>query len=170
MPLRTSLRHNVFSPLSKGVFYATMYPMAENTYLKDIILKMRDVDQSARIAAKDSRGNKPPNMLVYAIDMAHNANLHRIIDQYGYPNEEMVGAEGLQSWWLLVQHQDFDIQLQEKCLAECNFAPEEYAHLVDRVALNKGEEQTYGTQYSSSIENKEEINKNRTNLGLDPLK
>lgn len=123
-----------------------------NEPLIKIIKEMAKVDQDVRFKAKES-AEKSDNLtsyhyLVYAIDAVHQFRLRQLIETYGYPTKKHVGAEGLKAFWLLIQHQDFDLDLQKKCLEQCDFDPEEKAHLTDRVLVNEGKEQKYGTQFN----------------------
>ena len=135
----------------------------------DTIKKMGDIDQAVRLAAKDSIGLRPPNILIYAVDTCHNYHIRRIIEEHGYPTKETLGSDGLTAWWLLIQHQDFDTSLQEACLKNCGFASKEKAFLVDRVLANKGKKQVYGTQMGVEVKNPKALNKRREEMGLEPL-
>ncbi len=142
--------------------------------MKDIRLKKRieemvKVDQEARTQAKNSRGLQIPNILIYTLDSSHNYWIHKIIQQYGYPTSKMVGADGMKSFWLLVQHQDFDLELQESCLKNCDFALQEQAYLTDRICVNSGKKQIYGTQFNSPIEDEKNVNEKRSKMGLSTI-
>lgn len=138
--------------------------------LKNIIRTMAKVDQNARFNAQDSKGDLPPNLLVYVIDACHSYRMRNIIQEYGYPSVKLISKEGMKNWWILVQHQDLDIVLQQKCLEYCDFAPEEYALLADRVLVNTGKSQRYGTQLNAPIVNRRKIEAERLKLGLVSLK
>jgi len=140
-----------------------------NEKLAQIITQMRDVDQAARINAKDSIGIHPPNILVYAVDTCHNYKIKNIISDYGYPTKELIGEEALKDFWLLVQHQDHDYKLQKDCLENCKFSGSELAHLTDRVLVNDGKDQIYGTQTNTPIKDKEKTNILRDKIGLPPI-
>ncbi len=68
-------------------------------------------------------------------------------------------------FWLLVQHADFNLELQEACLKNCDFSPQEYAHLYDRVQVNKWLDPKFGTQMNRPIINLAETNKSRIEIG-----
>ena len=140
------------------------------------IKEMKQVDQGLRVAI--SQGITQENYLVYLADQVHNRRLHRLLKEFGYPNTEMVGEEGMKDFWLLVQHQDGDLRLQKDCLEKCNFAPKEKAHLIDRIKVNGGEEQEYGTQLQMDenkkltpkpIRESEDVDSRRKGVGLEPL-
>ena len=117
------------------------------------------------------------NFVIYAVDGVHNQRLHRIIDENGFPTEAMVGAEALHALWLLVQHQDYDVRLQELCLKKCGFALPDKAHLTDRVLVSRGKAQRFGTQWYRKngkfvlrpIENEKKVDALRKEYGLAKL-
>ncbi|KGE14643.1 DUF6624 domain-containing protein [Sphingobacterium deserti] len=73
--------------------------------------------------------------------------------QYGYLGYNQVGKEGSNHFWLLVQHCDHDpafqrrvLKAMRKAVKKKNANPENYAYLFDRVQVNAGEKQLFGTQ------------------------
>lgn len=129
-----------------------------NQDLVNKINKMVEVEQNIRF-------NRPYKITVLLVDFINKLKIKRIISKYGYPNKELLGDDGLQKFWLLIQHMDRDRELQEQCLEKCGFAPIEYAHLYDRVQVNKGLEQKYGTQLNKPIKNLYETNRARVSIG-----
>jgi len=106
---------------------------------------MKEIEQELRLNAKP--GKDPANYLIYAVDIGHNQMIWRIIEQYGYPTKKMIGEKGMKAFWLLIQHQDYDLELQKQCLKNCDFDVESKQLLTDRVLINSGEKQIYGTQH-----------------------
>lgn len=147
-----------------------------NKQLAQFITEMARVDQEARFQATPGRNQS--TFLVYTIDAVHNYRLHRIIEAYGYPTKSLIGARALRSFLILVQHQDFDQPLQAECLAHCDFAPKERALLTDRVLVNAGKKQIYGTQFYRAgkrliprpIADRRSVNRRRATVGLNTLK
>ncbi len=129
-----------------------------NSELINLLKYMATFDQDARFNANNK-------FIVYSVDMANEAKICSIVDKYGYPTKKMVGEEGLKNFWLLIQHVAFNTELQEKCLKKCGFGPIEYAHLYDRIQVNKGLDQKYGTQLNKPILDLEETDKNRVKIG-----
>lgn len=139
---------------------------------------MFNTDQESRQLAV-GKSKQLENYLVYAIDMGNNQRIHRIIDTFGYPTKKNVGTKSLEKFWLSVQHQDFDLVLQEQCLKKCGFAPKQKALLTDRILVNQGKPQIYGTQFyrhsdgklvTRPIKNFELVEKLRKGVGLESLK
>lgn len=143
--------------------------------LIQLINDMYKVDQGLRLGARP--GHDRDNYLVYLADAAHNYRIHKIIKEYGYPKSDTIGSETLKKFWLLVQHQDYDLSLQLACLANCDFAPTEKAYLTDRTRMNQDMPQIYGTQSVMKngikklykIENAEDLEHKRKEVGLPPL-
>ena len=112
--------------------------------------------------------------------------LKSIFNKHGYLGFSKVGHKGSHNFWLLVQHQDKNPYFQERVLlamkqeAENNNASYlDYAYLIDRVKVNTGELQIYGTQMMLNSDttsyipkpviNPIELNKRRKIAGLDPI-
>lgn len=111
----------------------------------------------------------------------------QIFEKYGYPAISMVGEKSSHKYWLLVQHCDEDLYFQVEVLAamekllslkECSIT--DFAYLTDRVRVNQGKEQIYGTQVElnkegtafipKSLFKPNEVEKRRAEIGLYPLK
>lgn len=128
---------------------------------------MVGVDQDLRLQAKP--GKELINYMIYAIDAVHNYRIKDIIKNYGYPTQKMIGAKGMSDFWLLIQHQDYDLKLQEECSKNCDFSPENKAYLVDRILVNNGLKQRYGTQLNQPIEDQKNVDERRKSVGLESL-
>ena len=148
--------------------------------LQKNIIEMVHVDQSLRTRALKTDEPQPNvyNWLVYVVDAVHNQRIHTLIKKYGYPKKKTVGDEALHAFWLLIQHQDFDIELQKKCLSNCDFALPDKAHLVDRILKNTNKKQRFGTQSHRGadkklrlwpVEDKKNLNTRRKKHKLPPL-
>ena len=109
---------------------------------------MKKLDQAERM------GKTPPKGLetVPGSDRARADRLKQYIAAYGWPGEQLVGKDGASAAWLIAQHADHDVALQQEALALMRAAREgdidttELAYLEDRVAVNTGQPQIYGTQ------------------------
>jgi hypothetical protein len=153
----------------------------KNNKLAKYIIELAKVDQGAR----SLRFEKPelvkgiPNYLVYTIDGVNNPRIKKIINDFGYPTQKLIGKQAMDSFYILVQHQDFDLELQKECLKNCDFQPKYMAHLTDRVLVNSGKKQIYGTQYHRDkklnsvpwpIEDIKNLEKRRKSTGLESFK
>ena len=91
---------------------------------------------------------------VRRIHERNNARMREIIEQYGWPGRSLVGEDGCEAAWLIVQHAVLEPDLQRRCLPllEQAVAADEapgwqLAYLTDRVLMYEGKQQIYGTQY-----------------------
>lgn len=117
----------------------------------------------------------------------HQPVLEKIVQQYGYPGFKQVGKKSSNNFWLLVQHADAHPEFQRKILklmqAEVkhkNASPVNYAYLTDRIAMNAGQPEEYGTQVvyegdglgkavPKSLRDPKNVNKRRADIGMEPL-
>lgn len=107
-----------------------------------------------------------------------------IIDSAGWLGPNEVGGKGSQALFLVLQHADAEPDMQAEYLpvmrdavAEGKARPSELAMLEDRVAVNHGREQIYGSQVMwkdgkgsfRPIAHEEHVNERRAAVGLEPL-
>jgi hypothetical protein len=124
--------------------------------------------------------------IISKTDSLNLIELMKIIETYGFPDHDMVGTEGTSNFWLLVQHQDQAPDFQEDILIKMKAAADkgkasltDYAYLLDRVKVNTGQLQIYGTQMQlnslkTSYEPKpliepEKVNERRQSVGLNSI-
>jgi hypothetical protein len=110
----------------------------------------------------------------------------RIIKQYGYPGYSLVGESGSGWFWAIVQHCDDEPEFQQKVLTlmekevkRHNASGENFAYLTDRVLVNQGHKQLYGTQTRLNEQTKHyipfptqdslHIDDRRKAVGLSPI-
>lgn len=122
--------------------------------LRDALIRLAANDQRARNIPPDQLASEGSAALenVRKVDAANLAELRQIIKKHGVPTVDMTGNTGMSAFWTLVQHADGDPSLQQRVLASLSadprgIPPSELAMLTDRVQVNRGEPQTYGTQF-----------------------
>ncbi|OGH91639.1 MAG: hypothetical protein A2534_00925 [Candidatus Magasanikbacteria bacterium RIFOXYD2_FULL_39_9] len=146
-----------------------------NEKLKKEILLMVEDDQKMR--SGDQWNSE--------IDRLNTERIKIIISQYGWPGKSLVGEEGANGVWLLVQHADHDVEFQKHALkflqeAVANEEAEKSneAYLVDRIKVNTGQPQLFGTQFYEDekgqfgprpIEDPENVEERRRIFGLEPF-
>jgi hypothetical protein len=110
--------------------------------------------------------------------------LDEIIKQHGWPTKSLVGEDGAQAAFLIVQHSPAP-QFQKKCLELLEKAVGQneadminLAYLTDRIRIFEGKPQVYGTQgqtYADGliipcpIEDEEHVDERRQSIGLEPI-
>lgn len=136
-------------------------PAAFNKVLADSLKSMVTVDQVAANVPQGKFKEWPKEEWQHFKDSVfgtHQKILEQVFNQYGYPGYDMVGKEGEKNFWLMVQHCDKTPEFQKKILNAMkvqvnknNADPKNYAYLTDRVLLNTGEKQVYGTQVTYNL-------------------
>ena len=119
-----------------------------------------------------------------AIDRKHTARMKEIVAQIGWPRISKFGEDACTHAWLLVQHADHELVFQRECLELMEALPAEevrpsnLAFLMDRVLMNEGKSQRYGSQLRKNTEGKyvpydledpETVDERRRSVGLEPL-
>jgi hypothetical protein len=111
------------------------------------------------------------------------ARLAAILDCHAWPGPSLVGADGADAAWLVLQHAIGDPPLMRRGLALLRqtpgvVAPAQLAMLEDRVRAFEGRPQRYGTQYDWDehgqlsplpIEDPDRVDERRRSVGLGPL-
>jgi hypothetical protein len=89
-----------------------------------------------------------------SIHERNSARMREIIEQYGWTGRSLVGEDGCEAAWLIVQHAVLEPNFQRHCLplleqavAAGEASGWQLAYLIDRVLMDEGKEQIYGTQY-----------------------
>ncbi|GGU49622.1 hypothetical protein GCM10010211_12260 [Streptomyces albospinus] len=144
------------------------------------------------MAAEDNRTAHRANSEDFADQLAwrrltarHGDRLDEIMDRYGWPTAELVGAEAARSAWLLAQHADRRLEVQrralrlmERAVAAGTAGPRELAFLRDRTLVNEGRRQVYGTQIAGvrdgapvpwPCEDPERMDERRAEVGIPPF-
>ena len=166
----------------------------ENPELRRELLERVERDQSARRALiermqKTGQDKVDPQQMqeimkeLHKVDSENRQWLKEIVDESGWPGKTKVKKDGAHAAWLLVQHADADREFQKKCLKLMEalepgeVAPIDIAYLTDRVLVGEGKKQRYGTQAEMKdgkavlkpVEDRENLNKRRAALKLDPI-
>lgn len=124
--------------------------VASEPALRQQLLDMAQVDQEAR------KGEWTRSMVekLQAVDAANLPRIKQIVAAHGgLPSAAQVGSDGVSAAWLLVQHADSDVAFQRQVLASVEpmvqrgeISAHDFALLTDRVLVNSGELQRYGSQ------------------------
>ena len=112
--------------------------------------------------------------------------MKEIVKKHGWPKPELVGPDGVQAAFLIVQHAEHEFQKEmlphvKKAFQDGAIPGQSYALLLDRVLVGDGKPQVYGTQAKSiqewdgetptlqPIEDEANVDKRRAEVGLSPL-
>ena len=162
------------TPGDEGTAVTHELAPAVDEALRDELLQMLEEDQAERLEGADFGGDAP-----------RTQRLAEIIDEHGWPGYSLVGEEAEDAAWAIAQHSDQDVAFQEVALAHLAAAvaaddasPGNLAYLTDRVAVNLGEDQTYGTQIACGedgpapvvpITDEASVDERRADASLPPL-
>jgi len=118
-----------------------------------------------------------------AIDSSNTAFIETIFKTHGYPGKTLVGESTQSVAWYVIQHSNKIpeyLPLMKEAAQKGELPMSNVAMMEDRYLMGKGEMQIYGTQGSSyaigtpqevsfiwPIENPEEVNKRRKEVGFD---
>ena len=116
----------------------------------------------------------------------HNARrLREVIAEHGWPGARLVGADGAEAAWRIVQHAIGEPAFQRECLERIRVAvaggdaePWQAAYLEDRIRVFEGRAQRFGTQLRprddgqlepAPIEDPEQVDQRRAAVGLGTM-
>jgi hypothetical protein len=121
-----------------------------------------------------------------AVDAASTELMRTLLKEFDWLDSHRFGARVASQAWILVQHADDHPDFQqlaldrmEPHLASGGVRPADYAHLWDRVAVNTGKPQRYGTQPTTTcnpdgtldlraVEDPARLDDRRRTMGLGP--
>lgn len=108
----------------------------------------------------------------------------KILDEKGWLGQNVVGRQGNQTLFLVIQHADLEYQqkylpMMREAVKNGNANPGNLAYLEDRVALREGKKQIYGSQaaknkhtnkmYISPMIDPDNVDKRRAEVGLGTI-
>lgn len=141
--------------------------------LHDELVQLLEEDQAERMEGGTSN------------DQARTDRLKEIVAEHGWPTISLVGEDGEDAAWAIAQHSDHDPEFQAEALelireavGRGDASPGNLAYLTDRVAVGRGEPQTYGTQVgctpkgtaeAAEIADEADVDRRRDEVGLAPL-
>jgi thiol-disulfide isomerase/thioredoxin len=123
----------------------------------------------------------------FETDFHNREQLKAIIDKHGFPTKAMVGELGMTAVFLVVQHSDRDKEFQasklkylDKAAKKGDVDKQDYAYLFDRIKVNAGEPQLYGSQWSNidfvnakatlfEVTDPDNLDKRRMEMGMMPI-
>jgi hypothetical protein len=142
-------------------------------------------DEDRRLQAGALSDDHAARLAHRRVTVRNGDRLAEIIDEYGWPTPELVGEEAARRAWIVAQHADHQLHLQRRALALMTEAvraggddPARLAMLHDRLLINEGRPQIYGTQIAGIVdgapvpwpcENPEQMDQRRAEVGLDPF-
>ena len=121
------------------------------------------------------------------IDEINRNHLKKIIESHGFPTRKLVGKDAMNGIFLIIQHADGDRIWQEAQLTNLelavtrgDFSKQQYAYLYDRIKVNSGQPQRFGSQFLKvdkknkiaelrETEDLTNLNQRRRKMGMMPI-
>lgn len=166
----------------------------ENSELQIELIKMYVDDQAVRGNLMEdiiTKYNLDKAEVSYedgvTVDAKNRQSLKAMFKEFGFPTKVMVGKDAMQGVFLMIQHADADKEWQKSQLVNIEMAVKNgdmdgqtYAYLYDRIKINGGEKQRFGTQFSNvdplsetvtlaETEDLEDLDIRRMEVGMMPI-
>lgn len=148
-----------------------------------LALQQRDLSVRAELEAGGLLfGGYHPRM--EAVHRENASELRRLISEFGWPHEGLVGKGGAEAAWLVAQHAIAEPDFMRGCrellaehVARGAVPGWQYAYLDDRIRVSEGKPQRFGTQFDLTpdgpvvceLEDPEFLDERRREAGLGPL-
>ena len=155
--------------------------------LRRDLLEMARLDRSVRaeLAASGKLFNAGYEPRMAQVHQRNARRLRRIIEFVGWPGSDLVGSDGAEAAWLILQHAISEPDLLRRTLPLITAAaregkadPAHAAMLEDRIRFFEGRPQRYGTQLDwdaegslspGEVEDPHKLAERREAAGLPPL-
>ncbi len=143
-----------------------------------------EIDEISVKHGQDSDEMRMHGKKIHEVDSINLVAIKHILDQRGWLGADVIGSQGAQTLFLVIQHADLLTQLKylpmlRKAVALGKAQAGSLALLEDRVALRQGNRQIYGSQIHTDKETGEPfvapmiepdyVNERRAKVGLDPI-
>ena len=160
---------------------------SQSRLLRRDLLDMARQDRSVRaeLAASGTLFNTGYEPRMARVHQRNARRLRQVIEAVGWPGADVVGSDGAEAAWLILQHAISEPDLLRRALPLLTTAAREgkadaahAAMLEDRIRFFEGRPQRYGTQFDwdadgslspGDVEDPEELAERRAAVGLPPL-
>ncbi len=162
------------------------------TSVKNRLLEIRAADQQLRKAytpIAEKYGYESMQVKTFWKEAALKDSLHMqevktILNRYGWLSRKQIGKEASQTLFMVIQHSNLPtmkhyLPIMRKAVKANQAESTDLALLEDRVAIESGGEQMYGTQigmdtltkewYVEPLSNPEQVDERRKSIGLPAL-
>ncbi|MFD3001183.1 DUF6624 domain-containing protein [Pontibacter toksunensis] len=138
---------------------------------------------------KEFGANSPQMKAVWEemtkIDEENKNKVVAILEKHGWPGKSMVGPQANSAVFLVIQHSDKEtmekyLPMLRDAVAKGEAAKSQQALMEDRVRMNNGQPQLYGSQLRTNaetgqyelytIEDEVNVDKRRAKMEMEPLK
>ncbi|HKG15773.1 MAG TPA: DUF6624 domain-containing protein [Pyrinomonadaceae bacterium] len=156
-----------------------------NAALRRELLQMLEDDQAVRAPFMEGRlPNESETRAMRERDEADTKRLSRILDEYGLPGVKLVGIRATRAFIIMLLHSP-SLELMRRALPHVERAarrkeipPDDFAGLTDRVLVNEGKPQLYGSNFNfvgdrvvlGTTQDPARLDARRRKLGLPPIR
>ena len=164
-------------------FDKPLVAILDTIYREDQGLR-RQISEVEGEFGRDSEEMKAHWKKIEEKDSINLIKIQKILDERGWLGQDIIGGQGNSTLFLVIQHSPIEVQqkylpMMREAVKKNNAQPSSLALLEDRVALRTGKRQIYGSQigrnpetgefYVSPIEDPENVDKRRAEVGLGKL-
>lgn len=155
----------------------------DTIYQEDQKYRMQ-IDEIAKKYGWESDEMKAHGKIINEKDSINLIKVKKILDERGWLGPDIIGRKGNSALFLVIQHSDLETQkkylpMMRDAVQKGNARSSSLALLEDRVALRQGKRQIYGSQigrdqetgeyYILPLEDPENVDKRRAEVGLGTL-
>lgn len=155
----------------------------DSIYVEDQSYR-KQIDGIEKKYGWESKEMKDHWKIINEKDSINLITVKSILDKYGWLGADVVGGKGNSTLFLVIQHSDQATQekylpMMREAVKNGKAQGSSLALLEDRVALGQGKRQIYGSQigrdpktqiyYVSPLEDPENVDRRRAEVGLGPL-
>ena len=127
----------------------------KNEELSRELLLMAEEDQAVRKPFLEGRlPNESETKVLRERDEADTKRMNEILDEYGFPGVRVVGIRATRAFIMMLLHSP-SLELMKRALPHVERAarrkeipPDDFANLSDRVLVNEGRPQLYGSNFN----------------------
>ncbi|CAL2102850.1 conserved protein of unknown function [Tenacibaculum sp. 190130A14a] len=133
----------------------------------------------SEVYKSDQKIRKSNQLIKYAKEDHRNQELIiSIIEKCGMPTLNEVSQKHMDAIWLGLQHSNEDVRKKyfpfvEKAVENGDLSKQQYALMKDRILMDAGKPQIYGSQIDNGklykLENPESVNERRKEMGLETI-
>jgi uncharacterized protein DUF6624 len=187
------VRHNLCAVVGACLLAATPFACKESrpsaiktdSALRSELVQLGTEDQAVRdgFGPALARNDTAYAIRVLTGDSARTKRLREIVAAHGWPTPQLVGRDGVNAAWLILQHTP-DTAFRRRLLPQLDSAAargelpaRDMATMMDRILLESGKPQRYGTQFlivagrlvAPPLEDTLHVDERRATVGLPPM-
>ena len=168
---------------NRNDFYTSLKIQLDTIHQEDQKYRLR-IDELLKKSRTESENMELITLheLMNKTDSTNLLKIEKILDEYGWLGADVIGEQGNKTLFLVIQHSDLETQLKylpmmREAVKKGNAKGKNFALLVDRIEMEQGNRQIYGSQikidgdefYVYPIIEPEKVNERRAEVGLEPI-